>query len=76
MTLNTTYYLQEIEEFAKEYNYAMSFTHVFGYPVDGQSLLTLNHYREEQTFSFVLITTLKEKPLYRCVYKNVITYTL
>ena len=76
MTINITYYLEEIEEFAEENNYAMSFTHVFGYPVDGQSLLTLNHFREEQTYSFILITTLKGKYLYRCVYKNVITYKL
>ncbi|MDC6350720.1 hypothetical protein PP178_04085 [Zeaxanthinibacter sp. PT1] len=49
---------------------------VLGYLVRGQSFLILNHFDEEQYYSFVYLGSAHGEDFYRCVYRKVQVYTL
>jgi len=76
MTLNDAVYRSEIKEFAEDNGYVEGITHTLGFPVEGYTLLTLTHHNQEFMYSFILISLAKGKELYKCVFKNVITYKL
>lgn len=76
MTFHQLVYLEEIEEFANAEDYVIAETHVLGQPSPGYSLLTLTHTNLEYVYSFILVANKDSKQLYRCIFKNVITYKI
>lgn len=74
--LNFAYTEAQVREHLQD-NFHITFLHVLGQPVVGQTFMVANHLREDRHFySFVLVQPINFTPMYKCVYKEVRIYSL